>query len=183
MYWIAAWTPSTPGDIARLDTTVRQAVQVPKYDEYHNSEVVYFPILFESTPVVVNNAHASDNKPYIAYPWNVKPLQFQPQFTDDSGIQMPIAWVQTITVAAGVPDPALLIQTKSGNYRDGDLVLFPVVYNQALAVIANAWDGANPLIVSAWGNSITGFFISIRYEDGTIPAAPVSVQWIAVGLK
>jgi len=187
--WIAV---SVTGGIARLRTTppadrdagTGKALQTAAYADYDNAQWVYFPIVFNSTPAVVNNAHAANNEPYIAAPWNIGPLRFQPQFIDDAGVQKARARLQTIAAGGGVTDPELrnnyIIQADRGTYSDGDFVHFSTDFHEPPTVLANAWDAAIPVIASAWGNATTGFFIALRDLDG-IPVSDVEVQWIAVG--
>ena len=198
--WIAATVPATcgldecPSGICDAGTFANspspgQAIQILEYTEHNNAEWAYFPILFYGSPVMVNNAHASDNEPYIAAPWRIGPLRFKPLFIDHSGIQEPTARLQTISISE-VEDIAVpllennyVIQVGRDTYSDGDFIHFPlpVAYREAPVVVANAWDSANPLIASAWGNATTGFFISLRDHDGN-PVSDVEVQWIAFGV-
>jgi len=189
--WILA-TYAETDDAGKFANSSGQAIQIPEYAEHNNAAWAYFPILFDGTPVGVNNAHASDNEPYIAAPWSIGPLRFKPLFSDHSGIHEPTAWLHTISVgsveSSAVPlfKNDYVIQVGRDTYSDDDFIHFPVAYDEAPVVIANAWDpvGLQPMIASVWGNATTGFFISLRYHDGTTPVAPVSVwvQWIAVGI-
>jgi len=186
----------------RLNLDERLAIQA-EHTEHNNAVWVYYPILFDSTAVsVVNNAHSSPYsppvEPYISSPRDVGPLRFMSAFIEDDGTSPPRAWLQWIAVGAGDPTlvPDLAIQADIGTYSDGDFVFFPTSFTGTPVVVANACydpDGLGPappqpLIASAWGNGTGGFFISLRYDDGTTvtavaPPAQVEVQWIAVGLR
>ena len=136
--------------------------------------------------MVVNNAHASDNEPYIAAPWSIGTLRFKPLFNDHSGTPEPTAWLQTVALGGGVTSSSFgndyVVHVDRDTYSNGDFIHFPVAYDEAPVVIANAWDGANPVIASVWGNAKTGFFISLRDHNGN-PISNVEVQWLAVGIR
>jgi hypothetical protein len=195
--WISATYEET-NDAGRFTNSSEQAIQILEYAEHNNVEWVYFPILFDGTPVAVNNAHASDNDPYIAAPWSLGPLRFKPLFSNDSGTAEPTAWLHTISVgsveSSAVPlfENDYVIQVGRDTYSDGDFIHFPVAYDEAPVVIANAWDpvGLQPVIASVWGNATTGFFVSLRDHKGqqVAPGNPdgvtsAEVQWVAVGIR
>ncbi|MFQ5987574.1 MAG: hypothetical protein ACE5H6_01860, partial [Dehalococcoidia bacterium] len=69
----------------------------------------------------------------------------------------------------------------SASYADGDFIFFPDSFAGTPVVIANAYDGTNPVIASAWGNGTGGFFIALKYYDDGTPVSNAQVQWIAVG--
>lgn len=198
--WISAAITGEAGRIPKttdgeIDDGTNQAVQILEYAEHDNAELAYFSRVFDSTPVVVNNAHASDNEAYIACPWNIVPIRFQPLFSDHFGVQMPQAQLQTVAIGKGITNSQkfgndYVIQVGRASCRHGDFIHFPVAFDEAPVVIANAWDGTLPVIASAWGNSTTGFFISLRDHKGQRVAfdnpdgvTSAAVQWIAVGVR
>ncbi|TET40268.1 MAG: hypothetical protein E3J65_01610 [Dehalococcoidia bacterium] len=187
--WIAVAVERSVGVLA---PDSRLAIQT-EHLERRNAIWVDFPIHFDpGITAVVNNAYSGSTfEPYITCPRSVGPARFISAFIDDTGGSPDWAWLQTIAVGEGAPDTNLLIQAGSSaysatTYSDGDFIFFPTSFAGTPVVVANAYDGANPVIASARGNATSGFFISLMYWTGAnwvpVPAAaPVDVQWIAVG--
>ncbi|TET40471.1 MAG: hypothetical protein E3J65_01085 [Dehalococcoidia bacterium] len=172
--WIAV-----PAGISKLDPGANQMIQT-EYHLHHISDNVGFPSAFGTRPAIVNNAH-SLSEPYIAFALNNTPTGFLTIFRDHDGSSPPEAWLQTIAVGVGEPDPDMMIQAGRRDYYGGFLD-FPTLFGGGPVVVVSAAKDGVPLIASAVDQTTEGFFLSIVDDEGN-PVYDAQVQWVAVGLQ
>lgn len=175
--WLAV-----PEGCSTLDPGSQQMI-LREYTYRDVSQRVEFPLAFDTAPTIVNNAHSDEPyEPYIVLAADTKPGSFIPIFVDHERVSPAKAWLQTLAVGPGEPDPNLMIQARSANYSDGDFISFPYSYTAMPTVIANACYHDEPMIASARNNSAGGFYISLRDHEGN-PVYDAEVRWVAVGLR